>query len=317
MANRVPSSKQLGLTLIELMIAITIGLMVSLAVASLYLSNQQTNKAQAGHAQMQDNGRFAMAQIGRLVRQAGFYDILGGTFSASGTWTVSMDASGNWAIPSLQASQVLSASNDVTVTSFNASNALSVLNGVKSDQFTITFMTGPQASTGNATPDCLGNSVTSKNTIVSNRFYIDVNTISGVTRPSLMCDVLWNGVAPSGSNLATGVVADNIERIQILLGVDSTGDGVADQFSPPSASIDMTQVVAMRVALLARTDPVYGQLRAEPAAFNMFGSNYVVGTDTGSVVNPLASSTVACVAATPCWSRRVFESTFTLRNRIP
>ncbi|WP_199052219.1 PilW family protein [Aquitalea sp. ASV15] len=307
--------KQSGLTMVELMVAITIGLIVTFAVTSLYVSNQSTSKAQSGHAQMQDNARYAMAQIGRIVKQAGYYDALGGTFNASGVYNPTpIDASGNFSSPSIQASDVLAAVNDVAVSGFTASNGLAILNGVTSDEFTIGFLTGPQASSGNAMPDCLGNSVTVANTLVKNRFYISVNTIGGVTRPTLMCDVTWNGSSPSSPNLSTGPIADNIERLQILLGVDSDGDGVPNSYLPPSSSVNMSQVVAMRIALLARTDPVYSQNRAEPASFNMFGSNYAGTNDSGSIVSPLSTST-SCIASAPCWTRRVFESTFSLRNR--
>lgn len=313
--SRMIRHRQIGLTMVELMVAMTIGLIVTFAVTSLYVSNQTTGRAQSGHAQMQDNARFAMGQIGRIVKQAGYYDALGGTFNASGTYNPApTDASGNFSSPSIQASDVVAAVNDAAVSSFTASNGLSILNGVTSDEFTIGFLTGPQASSGNAMPDCLGNSVTVANTLVKNRFYISANTIGGVTRPTLMCDVTWNGVAPSSPNLSSGPVADNIERLQVLLGVDSDGDGVPDSYVPPGSGVTMSQVVAMRIALLARTDPVYGQNRAEPASFNMFGSNYAGTNDSGTTVSPLSTST-NCTAAAPCWTRRVFESTFSLRNR--
>lgn len=307
--------RQTGLTMVELMVAMTIGLIVTFAVTSLYVSNQRTGKAQSGHAQMQDNARFAMAQIGRIVKQAGYYDALGGTFNASGVYNPApTDASGNFSSPSISASNVITAANDGAVSGFTASNGLAILNGVTSDEFTIGFLTGPQASTGNAMPDCLGNSVTVANTLVKNRFYIGINTIGGVTRPTLMCDVTWNGAAPTGSNLSTGPVADNIERLQILLGVDSDGDGVPNSYVPPGSGVTMSKVVAMRIALLARTDPVYSQNRAEAASFNMFGSNYAGTNDSGTTVSPLSTST-NCTASAPCWTRRVFESTFSLRNR--
>ncbi len=315
MKPKMKRSSELGLTLVELMVAITIGLVITFAVTSLYISNQQTYKAQTGNAQMQDNARFAMAQVGRIIKQAGYYDVLGGvTFDASGSYSMPTDASGNYAYNTIQASDVVAASNDVTVSNFNASNGLAILNGTTADQLTLAFKTGPQAATGNAMPDCLGNSVTAANMLVKNRFYIDVNTTGGVTRPALKCDVTWNGAAPTGTNLSTGVVADNIERLQILMGVDSGSDGMPDMYLSPAAVADMTKVISIRIALLARTDPVYSQNRAEPATFNMFGANYTPSNDSGTIVTPLSTQTT-CTASAPCWTRRVFESTFVLRNR--
>jgi type IV pilus assembly protein PilW len=53
------------------MIAITLGLIVLLAVGSIYIGSQQTYRVQEDNARIQEAGRYALEVIGRSIRQAG------------------------------------------------------------------------------------------------------------------------------------------------------------------------------------------------------------------------------------------------------
>jgi type IV pilus assembly protein PilW len=63
--------RQAGLTLVEMMIAITLGLVVLLAIGSIYSSSRQTYRVQEDNARIQESGRYALEVIGRSIRQAG------------------------------------------------------------------------------------------------------------------------------------------------------------------------------------------------------------------------------------------------------
>ena len=63
----------LGVTLVELMIAITIGSIVALGIGSVYTSSKRSYKLQEEFSRLQENGRFAMNFIARFVRGAGNY----------------------------------------------------------------------------------------------------------------------------------------------------------------------------------------------------------------------------------------------------
>jgi type IV pilus assembly protein PilW len=67
--------RQFGLSLIELMISVALGLVVLSAVLYIYSGNRQGNRAQEQSARMLDSGRFALDIIGRSVRAAGFADV--------------------------------------------------------------------------------------------------------------------------------------------------------------------------------------------------------------------------------------------------
>lgn len=62
---------QSGLTLVEIMVSMTMGLIVLLAVGSVYLGSRQTYRTQEDNARLQEAGRYALEIIGRTVRQAG------------------------------------------------------------------------------------------------------------------------------------------------------------------------------------------------------------------------------------------------------
>lgn len=63
--------RQLGLTLVELMVALVLGLVVIGAVVNLFLTNRQTYRATENLARMQENLRFAFELMARDVREAG------------------------------------------------------------------------------------------------------------------------------------------------------------------------------------------------------------------------------------------------------
>jgi type IV pilus assembly protein PilW len=52
-----------GFSLLELMVAITLGLILSIGIVSLFGTTSQSNKAQSALARLQENGRYAMARI--------------------------------------------------------------------------------------------------------------------------------------------------------------------------------------------------------------------------------------------------------------
>ncbi len=62
---------QTGFSLVELMIALTLGLIVLLAISSIYIGSQQTYRVQDDNARIQEAGRYALEVIGRSIRQAG------------------------------------------------------------------------------------------------------------------------------------------------------------------------------------------------------------------------------------------------------
>ena len=70
--------KQHGLSLVELMVALALGLVVSTVLISVFVMSTQTYRTQDSFAQLQENARFALSTIARDVRMAGYRGCLGG-----------------------------------------------------------------------------------------------------------------------------------------------------------------------------------------------------------------------------------------------
>jgi len=57
------TARSRGFTLLEIMVALTLGLLLSIGILSLFGSTSRTNRLQNGLARLQENGRFATARI--------------------------------------------------------------------------------------------------------------------------------------------------------------------------------------------------------------------------------------------------------------
>jgi type IV pilus assembly protein PilW len=66
------ASKQRGFSLVEVMIAMTIGLVISALVATIFASSSATYKAADSQSALQETGRVALENIDRDVQNAGF-----------------------------------------------------------------------------------------------------------------------------------------------------------------------------------------------------------------------------------------------------
>lgn len=65
-----------GLSMIELLIAMVMGLTLTAGVMQVYVGNTQTERDQEARARMQENGRFAVSYLARELRMAGYLGCL-------------------------------------------------------------------------------------------------------------------------------------------------------------------------------------------------------------------------------------------------
>lgn len=77
--NRRPQTLTIrGFTLVELMIAMVLGLIVIGGVIAMFIGTQQTSRTQEASSRVQETGRLAVELIARDARQAGFHGCRGG-----------------------------------------------------------------------------------------------------------------------------------------------------------------------------------------------------------------------------------------------
>lgn len=82
-----------GFTLIELMIAVTLGILISLGLVLLFQATAKTNRVQDAMATLQENGRYAISRINNDLRMASFQTLNVSGFVAS-TPSASTDPNG-------------------------------------------------------------------------------------------------------------------------------------------------------------------------------------------------------------------------------
>lgn len=78
LSKLLPRPHERGFSLIELMIALVLGLIILGAVIAVFLSTQQTNRLQETLSRTQENGRFIYASMAQDLRGAGYRPCEGG-----------------------------------------------------------------------------------------------------------------------------------------------------------------------------------------------------------------------------------------------
>ena len=64
---------QRGVTLVELMVALVIGLVISLAAAALYLAAQESSRSMRAVGDINETGKIALDMVGREIQKSGFF----------------------------------------------------------------------------------------------------------------------------------------------------------------------------------------------------------------------------------------------------
>lgn len=303
-----------GATLVELMVAVTIGLLVTLVVSQAYLAGSSTQSAQSGLTRLQESGRFGLLLLSNEIAKAGFRDTSpippnfpGRNFGPNGT------ASLNGTLLNLIDGSDGGPSDPVNST-------------FPSDAIRVSFYGENDPTVTTDTPDgrvldCLGNAV-SRDTLVIETLSIAKDPANN-NEPSLACQVVYvagAGGAPGCAGGATCGVGSSpvplipgVESMQVLYGVDSDRDGVANYFVPAGAllSSDWPNVVGVRVSLVVRSPSAGGgNPTAAATVWNHFGSSaYAPGNiaptnDAGSVYTAPADGRF----------RLMFSSAVALRN---
>ena len=226
-----------GVTLVELMIAVTLGLLLVVVLAQLFLGSRQTFATTDDVSRMQDNIRYTQILLTRTIHLAGYK----------------------------------SQANSVTATVFQAPNAAleAVDNAVPaSDVLTIRYQgsgTGGGGAADGTIVDCLGQRVDAGVMVV--------NTFSVVTKPdgrnALFC---FNGV---GMMPGVEIVSD-VLNMQILFGEDTDNDLVANRYITPSTVTlagNVNNVVSVRVALLFETPTQTSKAAPDDQVYYMLGDN--------------------------------------------
>ena len=215
------AKKQTGLTLIELLVAMTIGLLIVLAAAAALLVSRQGFFAVDAASQLRDNARYAQDIIQRLGVQAGFKNV----FFLIGTGST-LEPPHVYGINNAKRtsnSQAWDESNSWGSGDVGKNSDILVLRAQTSTASPIST-----ASDGSMI-DCLGVAPTAVPTSQDDRFISILHVQpSSSGEPALMC----SREASSGG-FETQPLVEGVENFQVLYGVDNVTPGTA-----PSGSTD-------------------------------------------------------------------------------
>lgn len=320
------SRRQSGLSLVELMISILLGLILTLGVIAVYLESKRNYTAEEEIARIQENGRFALNLLQRELMMAGFF---GGTLEADDITPVSVTtdcAAGNWA---LDPTVPLDFVGDYTGNSNPATTGGTTLTCLtnadiqqSSDMVIVKRTAGePSLRLGETAPEL--SSSTDQQWYLHFINYADTKqwtkttpaAIDGLSSPDdgiayweAYARVLYvrefsetsaDGIptlcelALVGDAMTSRCLVEGIEEMQVEFGIDSDSDGVPERYLASPTAAQLATAVVARIYLLVRSVqdvPGYEDKKS-----------YVLGSRNVSAKND-------------GFMRRVFTTTVQIRN---
>lgn len=263
-----------GFSLVELMIAITLGMVLMGAALQFIVSTRQTYDINDDVARIQENGRIALDIIVNDLQFAGYRTPLNGDGKIPNFFLMDCTTGANSADACLRDGELIT-------TTVN-----------RSDRLAIQF--DPPPDDGTET-DCLGNAIGASTLLVN------VYTIV----PSLNDGRLINSLHCQGFNADTGAwisatsqpLVDGIDSMQVLYRVTTPGTTTSndlyryissDQITPA----DWPYITAARVALLVSNGLVEGSAEAQIRNFQLLDSAEINFTATDRHPRRIYSTTV-------------------------
>ena len=276
------SRRQNGFTLIELMIAMLLGLVVMSGVISVFAQSQRSFKTDKNIAGMQAEARFALQEIARDLRMAGFLSepLNPASIFPHAGLAVGVDcgvaAQPNW-IYGLRDGVTGEINTVTTVDNATAGTAAASFSCITGGEFRpTTDVLGTKRVVGNTT--AVGNLLPGAVYIRANgsfgRMYItgaaagvpvpftdreyrphiyyirNFSDVAGDGIPSLCRKVLAWGAPPT---MQTECIARGVEDLQVEFGLDPDGDGNVNAYLPNPTLTQMQQAISARIYLLVRT----------------------------------------------------------------
>lgn len=293
--------QQLGLSLMELLVAMTLGFILLAGIVTVYISSKQTYRTQEANARVQETGRFALDIISRSLRQAGAQGSMPADINATPASCVSArpcTSSGTCgAVTGAPVGTTCDLLGGVCIATNLQCFALQGVEGDSGapDALAAQFYVGVQDEV-----NCKGETGDA-NDVITNVFYLDT------TELELECQsriVHADGVTDPTASSAQPLV-DNVEDLQVLYGLDADGskDQSADTYVAAPTAAQWPLVVTARVCIQVRSDE-QGVVAGSTRHLNCAGA---LGTVTDSA---------AFTTPTDTRLHRVFMTTVNLRNRI-
>ena len=324
--------KQSGISLVEVMIAMLLGIFLLGSVVQFFVSSRQSNRVHEATSRMQETGRMALEIMARDIRMADFWgcasDIsnvvnnlnsagtgyidfqsggVAGTEGGTGPDTLILRGGFGTGLtleppygPQASANVKVPAGNDlqqgdiVLLADCTQGDVFQISNANPGGAGTVVHNTGSTTQPGNYNASNPG--CPGANAHCLSKVY---GADAGMFAVQEIIYTVGTGSEGEPALFRNGAeFLDGVEDLQILYGEDtdaagSAGEGIANYFVPADQVADMERVIGIRIAVVARSDH----------------DNLVTGNAQSYAV--LGSS----VTAADRRIRRVYETTVNIRNR--
>lgn len=297
-----------GFTLIELMISLVLGLLISAAVMQVYLINTRTLTVQQSASEVQDSTVFSLQALDDHIRIANLgnpiSNITDGTANG-GIVLTAKNVNNNTDIKT--AYMTISAGQAVTAAT-NGWTGISNIKDIASDQLTIQY----RNVTPNSLYDCEGAEVTAGSSDrVIERYFVRLvsgaSSGSGMQELALACDagrIASDGTVTNFGQAGT-VIIPAVDQFKVLLGTLSDIDNLT--YLPAKTYLELTDgvtedsekpaITTVKLGVIVRSDtPLITD--SDKDEFIVLGAENVLKTDT----------------TRKKYYRRSYESTVLLRN---
>jgi len=258
-----------GLSLIELMIALVIGVLLSGAVTIIYVNNKHAYVAQDNMANLQENGRMALHLLREDVRMAGYWGLnySPDTITNSGDVSLGEECATGWATD--YANPFVSVNNDntgydpcVPDADYKANTDILTIRRASSNPVTVyhpghlylrTSLTEgsvSKADSGGTITASVAEVPAATYEVLAHAYYVRPwSETAGDGIPSLVREVI------SGGAVTTERLVEYVEDFQVTFGLDTDGDGSVDRYENDGISAgEVDSVMSIIVETLVRAN---------------------------------------------------------------
>jgi type IV pilus assembly protein PilW len=296
---------QSGFSLVELMVASTIGLAMLAPVLGLFLSSKRSYNENDRISAVVDNGRYALSALSDELREVDFW---GPTVASAVSQRVDLDAIATDCVGNGAGYTFTTSLWATTATAATVVDAICITNAaINSDVIFVKHVAGISTPVVAGRTYILANEAkgilfdgadTAPTTINGGdvpggtawEYQASVYYVNNANPPELVRRQLISNTWSASTEVAVG-----IERIQLMLGVDNGVDSVADAYVNAAGVTNWDRVVSARIFVLARS------VDADP--FNADTRTYALG---GVTYDPNPDDNFV---------RMLLESSVSMRNR--
>lgn len=288
--------QQSGFTLIELMISLILGLIISAAAIQVYIINVKTSSIQASGSELQEASVFGLQQLERKARLANLGNPETQITSATNKGGVVLTPANLGITGTYSGMGYLTRRAGDSGGGTNGWTGISNITGMPSDQLTIQYTN----VTGDQIADCEGSTIEPNDTVVE-RYFLRQETgdtsTGAIKKLVVACDAgrvnVVDGVASGIDSTATDAkkfgqagqeFVANVDQFQVLLGVQYTSGTNAGKmmYLPSNAYLKITgdkpAITAIKMGIIVHGNtPIVGSEGQDK--FILLGQTNTLKTD--------------------------------------